>query len=172
MKWKLLLLCGRQRHFLVTGLHRPSSGSRAGWDGIWVNAIRMDGLIHVSSRGARQISSACPTGISGVGHDQLPSALIISTGTPGDGSIPSMGGHFHGVMDTQPAHPARGPPGAVGDVTPFLLPLPPALPCPAVTGLRSLFDPPVCLPISSQFGEAKQEIWEEVGKDAEGDVPE
>lgn len=165
------MLCGRQRHFLVTGLHRPSSGSQAGWDGIWVNAIRMDGLIHVSSRGARQISSACPTGISGVGHDQLPSALIISMGTPGDGSIPSMGGHFHGVMDTQPAHPARGPPGAVGDVTPFLLPLPPALPCPAVTGLRSLFDPPVSLSISSQFGEAKQEIWEEVGKDAAGDVP-
>lgn len=89
-------------------------GSRAGWDGIWVNAIRMDGLIHVSSRGARQISSACPTGISGVGHDQLPSALIISTGTPGDGSIPSMGGHFHRVMDTLPARPARGLPALWG----------------------------------------------------------
>lgn len=69
----------------------------------------MDGLIRMSSRGASQISSACPTRISGVGHDQLPSALIISTGTPGDGSIPSMGGHFHGVMDTLPACPARGP---------------------------------------------------------------
>lgn len=114
MKWKLLSLCGKQRHFPVTGLHCLSSGSRAGWDGIWVNAIRMDGLIRVSSRGARQISSACPTGISGVGHDQLPSALIISTGTPGDGSIPSMGGHFHRVMDTLPARPARGLPALWG----------------------------------------------------------
>lgn len=98
----------------------------------------MDGLIRVSSRGARQISSACPTRISGVGHDQLPSALIISTGTPGDGSIPSMGGHFHGVMDTLPARPARGPEGTVGDVTPsscpLSLPLPPApSSCPALS---------------------------------------
>lgn len=39
MKWKVLLLCGKQRHFPVTGLHRLSSGSWAGWDGIWVNAL-------------------------------------------------------------------------------------------------------------------------------------
>jgi len=81
----------------------------------------MDGLIRPSSRGASQISSACPAGLSGVGHDRLPSAPIISTGTPGDGSIPSVGGHFRGVMDALPAPPAGGPCSLRGDANPFLL---------------------------------------------------
>lgn len=91
MKWKLSSLHGQHRHFPCNAALQTELGALGSCDGIWVNAVRMDGLIHTSSRGARQISSACPTRISGVGHDQSPSVLIISMGTPGDGSIPSMG---------------------------------------------------------------------------------
>lgn len=91
MKWKLSSLDGRHRHFPHNVASQTELGALGSCDGIWVNAVRMDGLIHTSSRGVRQISPACPTRISGVGHDQSPSVLIISMGTPGDGSIPSMG---------------------------------------------------------------------------------